>query len=196
VQLLTNMVQRYRKRISDPLMDRRDGPWACGSAPTYDLSFRTLSVFVTTELDSQRIVHYGLTGNPTDARVAQQLRYATPFSERRRYLIRDNDSEYTPSFEQAAVGIEALRTPCRARRAHAKSERFLGGLRHKLWWPRTLIRSKTHHSGRTAQEEWSSRAADPLAEGCRAWDSSGEMIRNDRSIGGDARRIAGATSDL
>jgi len=68
---------------------------------------------------------------PTDAWVAQQLREATPFDQRPRYLIRDNDRKYGPRFARlaAASGIRVLRTPVRAPRANATCERLLGSVR-------------------------------------------------------------------
>ena len=65
--------------------------WGCDFLQTYDLFFRTLFVFVIIELDSRRLVHYGVTRNPNDAWVAQQLREATPTAQGPRYLLRDND---------------------------------------------------------------------------------------------------------
>lgn len=72
--------------------------WACDFLQTYDLFFRTIFVFVMTELGSRRLVHFGVTRNPTDAWVAQQLWEATPFGEGPRFLIRDNDNKYGDSF--------------------------------------------------------------------------------------------------
>ena len=65
------------------------------------------------------MVHVGVTRHPTDAWVAQQLREATPFDQRPRYLIRDNDSKYGAAFARvaAASGITVLRTPYRAYRS-------------------------------------------------------------------------------
>ena len=40
--------------------------WACDVLQTYDIFFRTTFVFVIIELGSRRIVHFGVTGNPTD----------------------------------------------------------------------------------------------------------------------------------
>ena len=79
------------------------------------------------------MVHVGVTRHPTDAWVAQQLREATPFGERPRFLIRDNDAKYGPRFNHlaAASGIRVLRTPRRAPRANATCERFLGSVRRE-----------------------------------------------------------------
>ena len=105
--------------------------WACDFMQTYDAFFHALFVFVIIELESRRVVHFAVTRSPTDAWVAQQLRNATPFGEGPRYLIRDNDSKYGPSFARVAQNIEVLRTPYRAPKANAICERFLGSLRRE-----------------------------------------------------------------
>jgi len=87
---------------------------------------------VIIELGSRRMVHFGVTRNPTDEWTAQQLREATPFGEGPRFLIRDdNDKKYGSLFERPASGIEVLETPYRAPRANAVCERFLGSLRRE-----------------------------------------------------------------
>ncbi len=114
--------------------------WACDFLQTYDVFFRTVFVFVIIELGSRRMVHFGVTRNPTDEWTAQQLREATPFGEAPRFLIRDNDRKYGTSFERAASGIDVLETPYRAPRANAVCERFLGSLRREcldLSWPKS-----------------------------------------------------------
>jgi transposase InsO family protein len=83
------------------------------------------------ELGSRRVVHFGITRHPTDRWIAQQLRNATPFREGPRFLIRDNDRKYGPSFDRVAAGIEVLKTPYRAPKANAICERFLGSLRRE-----------------------------------------------------------------
>ncbi len=107
--------------------------WACDFLQTYDLFFRTLFVFVIIELGSRRLVHFGVTRNPTDAWLAQQLREATPFAQGPGYLIRDNDRKYGKLFARVAAGtgIEVLRTPYEAPKANAICERFLGSVRRE-----------------------------------------------------------------
>src|SRR3954447_1951085 len=106
---------------------------ACDFLPVTDLLFRPLYAFVVVALGSRRVVHMGVTRHPTDAWVAQQLREATPFGERPRYLIRDRDSKYGPAFTRiaAATGIAELRTAYRAPRQNATCERFLGSVRRE-----------------------------------------------------------------
>jgi transposase InsO family protein len=79
------------------------------------------------------VVQVGATRHPTDAWVAQQLREATPFDQRPRYLLRDNDAKFGATFARVAEtsGIEILRTPYRAPRANAVCERFLGSVRRE-----------------------------------------------------------------
>jgi hypothetical protein len=86
---------------------------ACDSLQTCDVFVRTVFVFVIIELGSQRLVHYSVTRNPTDAWVAQQLREATPSGGGPRYLIRDSDDRYGRLFTRVAsgTGIDVLRTP-------------------------------------------------------------------------------------
>src|SRR5947209_20589636 len=107
--------------------------YACDVLPVTDLLFRPLFAFFSVELASRRVIHLGVTRHPTDAWVAQQLREATPFDARPRFLIRDNDGKYGPRFDRlaAASGIRILRTPVRAPRANATRERFLGSVRRR-----------------------------------------------------------------
>ena len=91
------------------------------------------------ELGSRRMVHFGVTRNPTDEWTAQQLREATSFAGGPRFLIRDNDRKYGSLFERAGSGIELLRrtrlSAClrqlvaRSLASHAVCERFLGSVR-------------------------------------------------------------------
>jgi transposase InsO family protein len=125
------------------LRDHASEIWACDFLQTYDIFFRALFVFVMIELGSRPVVHYGVTRNPTDKWVAQQLREATPFGERPRFLIRDNDRKYGESFQRVASQIDVLKTPYRAPQANAICERFLGSLRRECL-DHVLILSERH----------------------------------------------------
>ncbi len=107
--------------------------WACDFLPVTDLLFRPLFAFFIIELATRRVIHVGATRHPTDAWVAQQLREATPFDQRPRYLIRDNDGKFGAAFASVATtsGITILRTPHRAPRVNAVCERFLGSVRRE-----------------------------------------------------------------
>jgi len=107
--------------------------WACDFLQVTDLLFRPLFAFFLVELGSRRVVHVGVTRHPTDTWVARQLREATPYGVRPRFLLRDNDGKYGARFAAlaAASGITVLRTPVRAPRANAVTERFLGSVRRE-----------------------------------------------------------------
>ncbi len=115
------------------LRNHAETTWACDFLAVSDLLFRPLYAFFVIAHGSRRVVHVGVTRQPTDAWVAQQLREATPFEQRPRFLIRDNDGKYGPCFDRvaAASGIRVLRTPVRAPRANATCERFLGSVRRE-----------------------------------------------------------------
>jgi putative transposase len=71
--------------------------WSCDYLPITDIFFRQLYAFVIVELSSRKIIHIGVTRHPTDEWTAQQLREATPFEQRPKYLIRDNDAKFSTS---------------------------------------------------------------------------------------------------
>jgi putative transposase len=107
--------------------------WACDFLPVTDVFFRPLFAFFIIALATRRVVHVAATRHPTDAWVAQQLREATPYGGRPRYLIHDNDRKFARAFTQvaAASGIEELCTAYRAPRQNATCERFLGSVRRE-----------------------------------------------------------------
>lgn len=151
-------VQRYMRGVRPP---RRSGQtwatflsihaheiWACDFLSVIDVGFRTLYAFVIVELGSRRVVRVGVTRHPTDVWVAQQLREATPFGTRSRFLIRDNDAKFGAQFARVAAitPIEVVRTPVRALRANAIAERFLGSVRRKCL-DHILVLSERHLLG-------------------------------------------------
>jgi putative transposase len=107
--------------------------WACDFVPVVTLFFKTLHAFVIVHHESRRVVHVGVTDHPTDEWITQQVREATPFDEKPKYLICDNDKRYGSLFEQVvqASGIEVIHTPYAAPRANAICERFIGSLRRE-----------------------------------------------------------------
>ena len=90
-------------------------------------------LFFLIEHHSRRVVHFGVTRNPTDAWLAQQVREATPFGVGSRFLICDNDAKYGLQFTHAAEGaaIEIIHTPYFTPKANAICERFIGSVRRE-----------------------------------------------------------------
>jgi transposase InsO family protein len=119
--------------------------WACDFVQTYDLFFRTVFLFFIIEHGSRRVVQVGVTRNPTDEWVAQQVRNATPFGEGPRFLICDNDDKFGLHFEQAVkgAGIDLIHTPPYAPKTNAICERFIGSVRRECL-DHILILSEKH----------------------------------------------------
>jgi transposase InsO family protein len=107
--------------------------WACDFVPVVTLFFKTIHAFVIVHHESRRVVHIGVTEHPTDGWVTQQRREATPFDEKPKYLICDNDQKYGDGFERLAKasGIEVIHTPHEAPQANAICERFVGSVRRE-----------------------------------------------------------------
>jgi putative transposase len=107
--------------------------WACDFTVVYDWLFRPWHVFVVLELKTRRIVHTGITNSPSDEWTAQQLREATPWGKRPKYLLHDRDSKYASLFLAVAAssGIKEEKTPYRTPRADGICERFMGSLRRE-----------------------------------------------------------------
>ncbi len=143
IRVATSTIQGYLREARPPrpagqpwatfLRNHAPDIWACDFLPVTDLLFRPVYAFFVIALGTRRAVHVGATRHPTDAWVAQQLREATPFGHRPRYLIRDNDRKYGQAFSRvaAASGITELRTAYRAPRQNAICERFLGSVRRE-----------------------------------------------------------------
>mgnify|MGYP001819258506 FL=1 len=143
IRISKRTVQKYLGRFRTPapssqtwatfLKNHASDIWACDFVQTYDLIFRSIFVFVVIEHSSRRIVHVASTYHPTDAWVAQQLREATPWNQKPRYLIRDNDGKYGPRFSAVAkaTGIKEITTSVRAPDMNAICERFVGTLRRE-----------------------------------------------------------------
>jgi putative transposase len=121
--------------------------WACDFLQVTDLFFRPLFAFFLIELKSRKVIHVGVTREPSDAWVAQQLREATPYGQAPKYLIRDNDSKFGSCFARVArtSGIKILTTPYHAPRANAICERFLGSVRRECLDHLLIFQEKQLH---------------------------------------------------
>ena len=93
---------------------------ACDFTTVHTLFFKPIYILVFMELKTRKIVHTAVTTNPTDDWTAQQLKEATPWDNRPKYLIRDNDSKYGKRFSAvaAATHIKELKTPFQAPKAN------------------------------------------------------------------------------
>ena len=107
--------------------------WACDFTVVHTLFFKPIYIFVVIEHETRKIVHTAVTKSPTDAWTAQQIREATPWGNRPKYLIHDNDGKYGRQFKSLLKesGIKAINTPPKAPRANAICERFVGSLKRE-----------------------------------------------------------------
>ncbi len=107
--------------------------WACDFTVVHSLLFKPLYVFVIVEHQSRQVVHTAVTTKPTDEWTAQQIREATPWGKRPKYLIHDNDGKFGRQFKSILndSGIKAISTPPKAPKANAICERFLGSLKRE-----------------------------------------------------------------
>ena len=131
-------INQVRKRRSGQtwttfLKNHAHQVWACDFTVVNDLLFRPLYILVIIAHKTRQIIHFAVTRHPTDVWVAQQLREATPWDRRPRFLIRDNDKKFGKAFAKVARsrGIKVLKTPILAPRANAICERFIGSLRRE-----------------------------------------------------------------
>jgi putative transposase len=143
IRVSKRTIQKYTRQVQPPrppgqtwatfLRNHTREIWACDFLQVTDVLFRPLFAFFIVEHGSRRVVHVGVTRHPTDAWVAQQLREATPYGERPRFLLRDHDAKYGARFAQLAEasGITVVRTPVRAPRANAIIERFQRSVRQE-----------------------------------------------------------------
>jgi len=117
---------------------------ACDFFTVDTVLLRRLYLLFFIELDTRRVWVTGVTTNPVGMWVVQQARNLTlALADRAhpvRYLVRDRDSKFMASFDEAfrSEGIGIIRTPVRAPRANAFAERFVGTIRRECL-DRTLI---------------------------------------------------------
>ena len=141
IKVSKRTIQKYmrkvRKRSSQNwttfLKNHAHEIWACDFTTVNSLFFKPLYAFVIMEHESRKIIHTAVTLNPTDEWTAQRLREATPWGNRPKYLIRDNDSKFGKQFSTVAKGsgIEELKTPFHAPKANAHCERLIGSMKRE-----------------------------------------------------------------
>ena len=95
--------------------------------------FTVLFVFLVLSHHRRRVVHFGITTNPTAAWTAQQVVEAFPWDEAPRFLLRDRDSVYGSWFRQRVknMGIEEVVTSVRSPWQSPYVERLIGSIRRE-----------------------------------------------------------------
>jgi transposase InsO family protein len=145
IRVSKRTIQKYMRQVHKTRPPGQS--WACDFLQVTDLFFRSLFAFFIIELQSRKVIHVGVTRNPTDAWTAQQLREATAYSAGPKYLIRDNDGKFGVGFARVAKTshIEILRTPYQAPRANSICERFLGSVRRECLDHLLILHEKQLH---------------------------------------------------
>ena len=99
--------------------------------PTF--TFRVLFVFVVLAHDRRQILHVHVTGHPTAAWTAQQIRNAFPWDTAPRFLLRDRDGTYGDECRACldAMGIDEVLTAPRSPWQNPYVERLIGSMRRE-----------------------------------------------------------------
>jgi transposase InsO family protein len=109
---------------------------ACDLFTVESIRMKTLHVLFFIDLHSRRVMIGGVTGEATDLRWCTQI--ARNLSEAResrstplRFLVHDRDKRFGAMFDEVfkAEGVAIIRTPWRAPRANAYTERFVRTVR-------------------------------------------------------------------
>ena len=97
------------------------------------IRFQILYVFLVLAHDRRRILHFGVTANPTAEWAAQQLRNAFPWDTAARYLLRDRDRIFGDEFAKQVrdMGIQEVLSAPRCPWQRAYVERVIGSIRRE-----------------------------------------------------------------
>ena len=97
------------------------------------VTFRLLFVFVVLAHDRREILHVKVTGHPTAAWTAQQIRNAFPWDTAPRFLLRDRDGTHRSVFRTCveAMDIEEVLTAPRSPWQNPYVERLIGSIRRE-----------------------------------------------------------------
>ena len=96
-------------------------------------TFRVLYCFVVLCHERRRIVHLGVTANPTGVWTAREITDAFRYREVPRYLLRDRDEIYCEEFQSRVkdMGMEEVVTAPRAPWQNPYVERLIGSIRRE-----------------------------------------------------------------
>lgn len=99
------------------------------------LTFNILYVLIIINHGTRKIEHFAITTTPNLFWLKQQIRNATPYEHKPKYLIHDNDSVFVSKGFQnflAACGIQSKRTSIKSPWQNAIAERVNGIIRQEL----------------------------------------------------------------
>jgi putative transposase len=96
-------------------------------------TFQVLYALIVLGHDRRRIIHFGVTPNPTQAWLSRQITEAFPWNTAPRYLLRDRDASYGAAFRDRVrmMSIEEVVTAPRSPWQNPYVERFIGSIRRE-----------------------------------------------------------------
>ena len=96
--------------------------------------FRLLYVWFMIDHGRRRIIHFGVTANPTAKWVIQQLREAHPYDSTPNYLIYDNDSIFSGDVTRAIehLGTNPKRIALQSPWQNGIAERWVGSCKREI----------------------------------------------------------------
>ena len=108
-------------------------------------TFRLLYTLIVLSLDRRRVVHFEVTANPTQDWLSGQMTEAFPWDTTPRYLLRDRDKSYGPTFRHRvrAMGITEVITAARSPWQNPYVERLIGSIRRECL-DHVIILSERH----------------------------------------------------
>src|SRR5712664_850477 len=95
--------------------------------------FQLLYAVVVLGHERRNVIHFDVTPNPTQAWLARQIIEAFPWDTAPRFLLRDRDASYGPTFRDRvqAMAIEQVVTAPRSPWQNAYVERIIGSIRRE-----------------------------------------------------------------
>lgn len=97
------------------------------------LTFKILFVLIVLSHDRRKLVHFGVTANPTAEWTAQQITEAFPWDEAPKFLIRDRHRTYGNAYRDrvTAMGILDVPTAPQSPWQNGYAERLIGSIRRE-----------------------------------------------------------------
>jgi putative transposase len=71
-------------------------------------TFRVLYTLIALDHDRRKIIHFGVTENPTQVWLSQQIANAFPWDTAPRFLLRDRDASYGPAFRSRVKSMDTV----------------------------------------------------------------------------------------
>jgi putative transposase len=123
-----------RQRWKAFLLNHREVIAAMDFFTVPTLTFGMLYCFFVIAHDRRRILHCGVSKQPTSHWIAQQLREAFPYEAGHKYLIFDHDKKFGTEVLAGvnAVGLKSVRISFRSPWQNGVAERWIGSCRRDL----------------------------------------------------------------